>query len=467
MNVEEPAASPERETHVGLVSESPLANPGANANANTNEASTSSASAAKRTPAKKKAPYDHQKLKEALKWYVNNPNAKPAQAVEKFSRSLKDSIYRRVNDLNLKQLRNGTDDDKQKALDAIDALENKLLVNNSPISERKWLTESEEEVIVAKIEQMGAMGFPVRRDVLAHDMLNYVRERDGGKSYDSLTGKERKYSDGVVTRFLAKYKNRLGSYCSSNLGEERGEKATMENMQQFFDNVVTYCEEMIAEGVFPSDWKSFADIPGANKYNMDEMNKSTKQNRSKIIASKKQKKSGRFEGRFFESSDGDHQPFHVSLALTTRGDGAHGKGSTPGPMLIYSSQSKTKSGKYSVKERHLMHIALDKDGNAIANKHNFQLSVNENGSMTLDLFLVWAKHFVEVRNTLYRYMYCIAFQHVSHRAFLISHHVPIHFPHSECTTACIAAFARRPGQGGFAGDIILRWPHIQVVVCCD
>ena len=268
MFIETPVMSPDRQTHTDLVSEPPLGNPGGDANADANEASTSPGSKAKRKPAKKKAPYDHKMLKAALKWYVDHHNAKPAQAVAQFSPPLKDSIYRRVKDMNLNQLRNGTDDDKQTALDAIDALEDKLRANKSPISERKWLTEAEEEVFVAKIEQLGAMGFPVRKDVLAHDMLEYVRERDGGKSYDSLTGKERKYSDAVVTRFLIKYKDRLGSYCSSNLGEERGEKATMEMMQQFFDNFITYCEEMITEGVFPSDWKTIADIPGANKYNI-------------------------------------------------------------------------------------------------------------------------------------------------------------------------------------------------------
>ena len=465
MSVETPLASPERQTDTDLVLEPPLVIPGCDANANANETSTPPNGKAKKKPSKKKTPYDHNKLKEALKWFVNHRSAKPADAVAKFSPSLKASIYRRVNEMNLNQLRNGTDDDKQKALDAIDALEDKLRANKSPVSERKWLTEAEEEVYVAKIEQLGAMGFPVRKDVLAHDMLEYVRERDGGKSYDSLTGKERKYSDAVVARFLVKHKDRLGSYCSSNLGEERGEKATMEIMQQFFDNVFTYCEEMITEGVFPSDWKTVADIPGANKYNMDEMNKSTKQNRSKIIASKKQKKSGRFEGRFFESSDGDHQPFHVSLALTTRGDGAHGRGFTPGPMLIYSSQSKNKTGTYSVKERHLKHVAIDMDGNPIDNKHNFQLSVNENGSMTLDLFLVWAKHFVEVCvhciviGRVVRVVCIVRIFHVIIVRFISSHfHVFKSMPHMSLVylSICLRARARMVCQCCYSSMAIPR-----------
>ena len=91
--------------------------------------------------------------------------------------------------------------------------------------------------------------------------------------------------------------------------------------------------KLYERSIDPSDstvhtfWQSFAEIPAANIYNMDEVGCDS----NKARVTKVMRDDQLFHN--FEDTDGDHTPFHVTNALTTCANGT-----TPiPPFLIHSN----------------------------------------------------------------------------------------------------------------------------------
>ena len=82
-------------------------------------------------------------------------------------------------------------------------------------------------------------------------------------------------------------------------------------------------------------YRTFAEFPKEQKYNMDEVGSDTNKGRKKKVCGTEQLNAAM--KRASEETDGDNNPFHVTNMLTTRADG---RLCIP-PVLIHSNPSTT------------------------------------------------------------------------------------------------------------------------------
>ena len=135
----------------------------------------------------------------------------------------------------------------------------------------------------------------------------------------------------------------LGSYLSLI----RNLSAAAQVRDEFFDLIDRIVTKLYERSIDPSDstvhtfWQSFAEIPAANIYNMDEVGCDS----NKARVTKVMRDDQLFHN--FEDTDGDHTPFHVTNALTTCANGT-----TPiPPFLIHSNPTSKAHGLPKVTKR--------------------------------------------------------------------------------------------------------------------
>jgi hypothetical protein len=113
---------------------------------------------------------------------------------------------------------------------------------------------------------------------------------------------------------------------------------------EFFNLIDRMVDRLYHRGQDPDDkgvdasfiWRTWADIPAANIYNMDEVGCDTNKGRKKKVGHVDTAHDGL--KRCMEVTDGDNNPFHVTNCMTTRADGA-----TPIPPYIGHANPGTKS----------------------------------------------------------------------------------------------------------------------------
>ena len=153
-------------------------------------------------------------------------------------------------------------------------------------------------------------------------------------------------------------------------------------------------------------WKSFAEIPAKNIYNMDEVGSDMTKWWKNIV------KDAKAETHCFTiMPEGDKMPFHVMVCLTTRANGQYISNGildgAPPPMIIHSKKAtnpKVTENPKQVPEHLLRGLApMGNDGKYIDgtdayqnnNALGFLALATVNGSMKQVMMLPYAEHFVD------------------------------------------------------------------------
>lgn len=138
-------------------------------------------------------------------------------------------------------------------------------------------------------------------------------------------------------------------------------------------------------------WDSFAAIPGDNKANMDEIGSNTNKGRKKVAAhvDSMRQDSGK---HVYSETDGDNNPFHTTVCLTSWGNG---RLYTP-PMLGHSNPN-VKDGMRPKLTQKLLDgiVSSDAETGRRVNPSGIRVFVTKSGSMTRDRFPTFCQHFVD------------------------------------------------------------------------
>mmetsp|Transcript_9690 Transcript_9690/g.24858 ORF Transcript_9690/g.24858 Transcript_9690/m.24858 type:complete len:174 (+) Transcript_9690:298-819(+) len=130
--------------------------------------------------------------------------------------------------------------------------------------------------------------------------------------------------------------------------------------------------KLYARGQDPNDWmvkhfpwKTVDKIPATNIYNMDEIGSDSNKNRKKKVGHKDAMHDGL--KRNCEDTDGDNNPFHVTICMTT----------------------------CKIRRRYSKGIVVGSDADGWQNPTGAGLFVSKSGSMTKERFPGFCRHFVE------------------------------------------------------------------------
>ena len=137
-------------------------------------------------------------------------------------------------------------------------------------------------------------------------------------------------------------------------------------------------------------YRTWAEIPPDQIYNMDEVGSDTNKGRKKVVGHVDSMHDA-FK-RVLDDTDGDNNPFHVTNCMTTRADGA-----TPIPPYLGHSNPSTQSKRETpwITRKYLEGICeYDAEGNR-TNPTGIRVFVTKSGSMTKERFPSFCKHFVD------------------------------------------------------------------------
>mmetsp|Transcript_26567 Transcript_26567/g.89377 ORF Transcript_26567/g.89377 Transcript_26567/m.89377 type:complete len:396 (-) Transcript_26567:8-1195(-) len=184
-----------------------------------------------------------------------------------------------------------------------------------------YFDEDEQDIIAAVVAERCRMGFPLDAEGLGAYCAELLVKL--GRGTDSTTGKPRKCSAHWVRDFIKEHN--LASYKSSAIDPARARQATPEVRDTFFDLVEEVTAREFAAGKIT--WAMFAQVPDANKYNMDEEGKDANKGRKSVLgpapAPKKKTNESFVDAaaeaplRVYERTDGDHAPHHFTNVETS------------------------------------------------------------------------------------------------------------------------------------------------------
>jgi len=196
---------------------------------------------------------------------------------------------------------------------------------------------------------------------------------------------------------VRKWAKRVGVkvYKTSSISKERAVKATVEIRDDWFGLVETYVRELHARGLVP--WATYDDIPDSCKYNYDEEAPNPEKGRAKVLASKRNDPALR---RLFDLGHDGKMAVHVTDGMTTCADGrlcspyllkARGGGSAK------KAAAKRKAGEdvKRLEPKDADKCNLLDEGAPDGLTLNIGIGVTPNGSMTLEEFPFWCRHFNE------------------------------------------------------------------------
>jgi len=139
-------------------------------------------------------------------------------------------------------------------------------------------------------------------------------------------------------------------------------------------------------------WKTPDECPATNWYNMDEMGADTNKGQKKKVGHVDANHDGLKHS--FSDTDGDNNPFHTTICLTTRADGA-----TPTPPMLGHSNpgAKSKTAKCNLTRKYLNGICIKNANGKRENPTGIGVFVTKSGSMTKEKFPSFCRHFVQNR----------------------------------------------------------------------
>ena len=176
--------------------------------------------------------------------------------------------------------------------------------------ENAVLTGDEIDLVVSTCSELSTMGLGIDEDTCLDVINTILSERINQKDFDEVTRD--------VVRRLLKKNEQLLNLCKGNLIDPaRVRQADEDVMQSLFVKLDNMVKLLHTQGKVL--WKSFADVPAASIYNMDEVATNCHHHRKKMIATKT------LLGRLFqECGSGDNKmPIHITLAITSCATGKY------------------------------------------------------------------------------------------------------------------------------------------------
>lgn len=270
----------------------------------------------------------------------------------------------------------------------------------------RTMTPGEEDFIMRFCRTMSKAGYKLDVDMLVDAINFYLPKLCASLDPDTQVRATLKVAKG----FLKRHENELGLKGSSGIDPKRVDQADDKVRQNFFYKLDRFIHFLYVTG--RSKYQSFSDIPKHLIYNMDELASDTTKHRGKFIVGKDE---GVQVRGFTVTPEGDHMPFHVSIALTTRADGKYQnkkKGFTDGappPFIVHARGHSKKDKKTKTKFDDPEHVTESQLEGLVPlgettsfaqaykenNEFGFKVVSQPNGSMTLDSMLPYAKHFVD------------------------------------------------------------------------
>ena len=166
------------------------------------------------------------------------------------------------------------------------------------------LTGDEINLITSTCGELSSMGLGIDEDTCLHVVNTVLEQRIDERDFVEVTR-------GVVHRLL-KNNAELLKLCKGNsIDPARVRQADEEVLKTLFVKLDNMIRLLHSQGKVP--WSSYADVPAASIYNMDEVATNCHNHRKKTIALKS------LLGRLFqECNAGDNKmPMHITLAITS------------------------------------------------------------------------------------------------------------------------------------------------------
>ena len=173
---------------------------------------------------------------------------------------------------------------------------------------KRYLTLDEEELVVSMAQTMSNMGLGIDKTVFLDCINAVLSSRVEKKHFQEATMS-------VVDRLLKNHKDLISLMHGNAIDAARVRQAKEEVRNSFFVKLELYTQLLHKMKKIP--WKTFADVPSANIFNMDEIATDTSKHRRKIIGNVSKL------GRIFQlTPEGDgRMPFHITICLTTTATG--------------------------------------------------------------------------------------------------------------------------------------------------
>ena len=261
---------------------------------------------------------------------------------------------------------------------------------NDDFAARRIFSEQDDALIKEGCDLAAASGLGLDF-ITVRDIMNMFIAKEDLK--DPFSGHLYK----PTLTFVRKWAKRVGVkvYKTSSISKERAVKATVAIRDDWFGLVDTYVRELHARGLIT--WATYDDIPDSCKYNYDEEAPNPEKGRAKVLASKRNDPALR---RLFDLGHDGKMAVHVTDGMTTCADGrlcspyllkARGGGSAK------KASAKRKAGEEvnRLEPKNADKFNLLDEGAPDGQTLNIGVGVTPNGSMTLEEFPFWCRHFNE------------------------------------------------------------------------
>jgi hypothetical protein len=261
---------------------------------------------------------------------------------------------------------------------------------NDDFAARRIFSEQDDALIKEGCDLAAASGLGLDF-ITVRDIMNIFIAKEDLK--DPFSGHLYK----PTLTFVRKWAKRVGVkvYKTSSISKERAIKATVEIRDEWFGLVETYVRELHARGLIP--WATYDHIPDSCKYNYDEEAPNPEKGRAKVLASKRNDPALR---RLFDLGHDGKMAVHVTDGMTTCADGrlcatyllkARGGGSAKKAAAKRKAGEEVKRLEPKDADKSNLLDAGAPDGETL----NIGIGVTPNGSMTLEEFPFWCRHFNE------------------------------------------------------------------------
>jgi hypothetical protein len=252
-------------------------------------------------------------MRELLISYVRSYGVESARSflIKKKKLNLMSSFNRAIKKL---RLRKGECDPTLTLADLTQRVDGYLLCSKAKITKQRkviaaesmMLLEEEEKYLVELCCATSVLGWGLSKNKLLIMVNDYLEKTGSGRTATMKT----------VDNLRSRSEGRLTLYGCSSLDVARADQATESVRDASFAKMECAIRQLYAMGLIP--WRNMKDVPGRNKYNMDEIGSNTTERRQKVLG-----ESVRSQKRHFEiTPEGDKtMPWHITCALTTRGDG--------------------------------------------------------------------------------------------------------------------------------------------------
>lgn len=303
----------------------------------------------------------------------------------------------------------------------MEKIENKTKKTEQFSKARKYLSDDEELFLNAVVVNLGTVGTTIDKKTLTDAVNMIVDLREDSRERVAV-------SDSVIRGLLKRLNIKARN--ASNIDPARARQATEEVKDVMFQKLDNLCFLMHCANPTRFPWKSWDEVPAANKYNMDELSTDTTKHRSKVLVSQE---------NFFrifrqtmkkivyqQTIEGDKMARHITVALTSRSDGRYAvpgeqQEGAPPPFIIHADGASSENEGTTAREKRLelakqtaddevrFNYAYaqgleDKDTELDEilppseydnNRLGLAVRTSTNGSITKDLFFDWAIHFVK------------------------------------------------------------------------